>query len=85
MEIFAIDGTDEQYELCLDKARAFFTRAEEVASADNFDYAIEMYLDGIRQCPDALEDGHAPLRRLALIRQGKGGKKASMIETKEGL
>lgn len=51
-----------------------------MASADNFDYAIELYLEGIRLCPDALEDGHAPLRRLALIRQGKGGKKPSMLE-----
>ena len=47
---------------------------------DNFDYAIELYLDGLRLCPDALEDGHAPLRRLGLIRQGKGGKKPSMVE-----
>jgi len=30
--------------------------------------------------PDALEDGHAPLRKLALVRQGKGGKRPSMIE-----
>lgn len=64
----------------MDKAKAFFTRGEEVASADNFDYAIDLYLEGLRLCPDALEDGHAPLRRLALIRQGKGGKKPSMIE-----
>ena len=64
----------------LQKARAFFTRAEEVASTDNFDYAIDLYLDGLRFAPDALEDGHGPLRRLALIRQGKGGKKPSMME-----
>lgn len=65
----------------LQKARAFFTRAEEVASTDNFDYAIDLYLKGLQFSPDALEDGHAPLRRLALIRQGKGGKKPSMIES----
>ena len=64
----------------LQKARAFFTRAEEVASTDNFDYAIDLYLKGLHFSPDALEDGHAPLRRLALVRQGKGGKKPSMIE-----
>jgi tetratricopeptide (TPR) repeat protein len=64
----------------LEKARAFFTRAEEVAATDNFDYAIDMYLEGLKQSPDALEDGHAPLRRLALIRQGKGGKKPSMMD-----
>ena len=70
----------DAYEECLNKARAFFERAEEVAATDNFDYAIELYLDGLRHCPDTLEDGHAPLRRLSLIRQGKGGKKSSIIE-----
>jgi tetratricopeptide (TPR) repeat protein len=64
----------------LEKAKAFFTRAEEVAATDNFDYAIDLYLDGLKQSPDALEDGHAPLRKLALIRQGKGCKKPSIIE-----
>lgn len=64
----------------LDKARAFFQRAEEVAATDNFDYAIDMYLEGLRCAPDALEDGHAPLRRMALIRQGKGGKKPSITD-----
>ncbi len=62
----------------LEKAMAFFQRAEEVAATDNFDYAIDMYLEGLRLSPDALESGHAPLRRNALIRQGKGGKKPSI-------
>lgn len=70
----------DPYEIGLAKARAFFERAEEVASTDNFDYAIDLYLEGLKQSPDALEDGHAPLRRLALMRQGKGGKKPSMME-----
>lgn len=68
------------YEMALSKARAFFERAEEVASTNNFNYAIELYLDGLRLSPDALEDGHAPLRQLSLIRQVKGGKKPSMVE-----
>jgi len=71
---------DDSFDAGLDKARAFFARAEEVASTDNFDYAIDLYLEGLRFAPDALEDGHAPLRRLSLIRQGKGGKKPSMLE-----
>ena len=70
----------DPYDIALSKARAFFKRAEEVASTNNFDYAIELYLDGLRLSPDALEDGHAPLRQLGLIRQGKGGKKPSMVE-----
>ena len=71
---------ENDIEVCLKKARAFFERAEEVVATDNFDYAIEMYLEGLRLCPDALEDGHAPLRKLALIRQGKGGKKPSTMD-----
>ncbi|MHC5094863.1 MAG: hypothetical protein ACYSOU_01980, partial [Planctomycetota bacterium] len=70
----------DPYDIALSKARAFFERAEEVASTNNFDYAIELYLDGLRLSPDALEDGHAPLRQLGLIRQGQGGKKPSMVE-----
>ena len=70
----------DPYDIALSKARAFFERAEEVASTNNFDYAIELYLDGLRLSPDALEDGHAPLRQLGLIRQGRGGKKPSMVE-----
>lgn len=70
----------DDYENTLAKARAFFGRAEEVAATDNFDYAIDLYLEGLSFDPDALEDGHAPLRRLALIRQGKGGKRPSMVE-----
>jgi len=63
----------------LEKAITFFERAEEIASTDNFNYAIDMYLEGLRRVPDAVEDGHIPLRRIALIRQGKGGKKPSVL------
>ncbi len=69
---------DAQEDVNLKKAQAFFQRGEEVAATDNFDYAIDMYIEGLRKFPDALEDGHIPLRRLALIRQGKGGKKPSI-------
>lgn len=51
-----------------------------MAETDNFDYAIDLYLQGLKLSPDALEDGHAPLRKLALIRQGKKGKKPSMLD-----
>ena len=62
----------------MEKAVAFFQRAEQVADTDNFDYAIDLYMEGLRLSPDALEAGHAPLRKLSLIRQGKGGKKPSI-------
>jgi hypothetical protein len=43
------------------KARAFFDKAAKVAETDNFDYAIDMYLQGLRHAPDALKEGHLPL------------------------
>jgi TolA-binding protein len=63
-----------------DKARAFFERGQEAAERDNFDYAIDMYIEGLGYAPDALAEGHIPLCELALRRQGKGGKKPSMME-----
>jgi tetratricopeptide (TPR) repeat protein len=63
----------------LTKAVPFFRRAEEVAATDNFDYAIDMFIEGLQRAPDALE-GHKPLRHNALIRQAKGGKKPSVID-----
>jgi len=62
------------------KAYAFFERARKAADTENFDYAIEMYLEGIRYDPDALEQGHLRLFELAMNRQGKDGKKPSMME-----
>lgn len=62
------------------KALAFFERARQVAESSNFDYAIEMYLEGLQCDPDALEQGHLRLYEMALHRQSKGGKKPSMVE-----
>ena len=60
----------------LDRARDFFRRGSEVAYALNFDYAIELYLDGLNFWPEALEEGHMKLREIALRRQAAGGKKS---------
>ena len=62
------------------KAKAFFDKADNVAETKNFDYAIDMYLQGLRYAPDALREGHLPLAELALQRQGSGNKKPSMME-----
>ncbi|MGD0552994.1 MAG: tetratricopeptide repeat protein [Sedimentisphaerales bacterium] len=62
------------------KAKQFFDKADEAAANLNFDYAIGLYLDGLRCNPDALQDGHLQLRELALRRQVKGGKKPSIME-----
>jgi tetratricopeptide (TPR) repeat protein len=62
------------------KARAFFDKANKVAETKNYDYAIDMYLQGLHYAPDALMEGHLPLAELALQRQSSGGKKPSMME-----
>jgi len=58
------------------KARLFFTKGAETAYTLNYDYAIELYLDGLMFWPDALEEGHKPLRDIALRRHAAGGKKS---------
>jgi tetratricopeptide (TPR) repeat protein len=67
------------------KARSFFEKAQAVAKANNIDYAIDIYIQGLRHSPDALEEGHLPLCELALQRQKKGGKKPSMVDRMKGL
>jgi tetratricopeptide (TPR) repeat protein len=62
------------------KTRAFFEKARKVAETKNFDYAIDMYLEGLRYSPEAIEEGHLPLCELALERQRRGGKKPTMME-----
>ena len=62
------------------KAGAFFERAQEAAEKGGFDYAIDMYLEGLRYAPDALEQGHLPLCELALQRKAKAGSKPSISE-----
>ncbi len=64
----------------LSKAAAFFSRAQEVASTDNFDYAIDLFIEGLQRAPDAVDEGHKLLRYTARVRQAKGGKKPSVIE-----
>ena len=62
------------------KAGAFFESAQEAAEKGGFDYAIDMYLEGLRYAPDALEQGHLPLCELALQRKAKAGSKPSISE-----
>ena len=53
----------------LAKARTFFEKALKVAEKNNFDYAIDMFLEGLRCAPDALHEGHLKLYALALRRK----------------
>jgi len=70
----------EEIDPALTRASVFFDKARQVAALNDYDYAIELYLKGLRCTPDALQDGHIPLCELALQRQKKGGKKPSIVE-----
>jgi len=72
--------SQEQVDPALARARGLFSKAREVAGANDFDYAIDLYLQGLHHQPDALEEGHLPLCEIALRRQKKGGKKPSAFE-----
>ena len=58
------------------RAREFFEKGSEVAYALNYDYAIELYLDGLSFWPENIEEGHNSLREIALRRHAAGGKKS---------
>lgn len=62
------------------KGKVFFDRADQVADMGNWDFAIEMYLQGIEREPDNIERGHQPLRQVSLNRKMKGGKPAGLME-----
>lgn len=61
------------------KAKAFFDRAKSVADAGQYDYAIEMYLQGLNIDPENV-DGHQALRDISLRRKASGGKDLGMFE-----
>jgi tetratricopeptide (TPR) repeat protein len=62
------------------KGQAFFERADEVAETGNWDYAIDLYLEGIKREPANVARGHQKLREVSLKRKFKGGKPVGMME-----
>lgn len=62
------------------EAKSFFANARKAAEGKQYDYAIDMYINGLTRAPDALEEGHLPLCELGFQRRGKGGRKPSMME-----
>ena len=57
------------------KGKLFFDRAKTVAESGNYDYAIEMFIDGLKREPGEVAQ-HEALRKVALERKVKGGKPA---------
>ena len=71
---------ESESEQSLAKAKVLFAKARTIAEGGNYDYAIDLYLEGVRFGPDALEEGHLGLCEMALHRASRGGKKPSMVE-----
>lgn len=61
------------------KARAFFDRAKAVADTGNFDYAIDLMIEGLKRDPDSVE-AHQMLREISLKRKASGGKELGVFE-----
>ena len=58
------------------KGKAYFDRAKTVADTGNYDYAIDMYIEGLFREPLNIPE-HEALRDISLRRKVKGGKPAS--------
>ncbi len=63
------------------KGKAFFDHGDQSAEISKWDYAIKMYLEGLRREPTNLERGHKKLREIGLKRKLTGGKPAGMFNT----
>jgi tetratricopeptide (TPR) repeat protein len=61
------------------KAKVFFDRGRTVAGTGNFEYAIEMYIQGLTLDPDAVE-GHQELRDISMKRKASGGKAIGFLD-----
>lgn len=64
------------------KAEAFFTRAKQTADTGNYDYSVEMYMQGLAIDPDSVET-HEALRKVSLKRKAQGGKALGMLKAME--
>jgi tetratricopeptide (TPR) repeat protein len=76
---------DKEIKEGLAEAKVLFDKAEGAGEAGDFDQAIELYLEGLGLAPDAVHEGHIPLRECGLRRQTEGGEKPSKAEVEERL
>jgi tetratricopeptide (TPR) repeat protein len=61
------------------KAQVFFDYGTSAASTGNYEYAIEMYLQGLALDPDST-DAHQKLRDISLKRKASGGKDLGFMD-----
>jgi len=61
------------------RATTFFEKGDQVVKQGGYDYAIEMYLQGLSIDPENV-DAHQTLREFSLKRKASGGKDMGMLE-----
>ena len=61
------------------RAKVFFDRGKTVAGTGNYEYAIEMYIQGLAVDPENVE-AHQVLREISLKRKASGGKDMGMFD-----
>lgn len=66
------------------KATRFFEHASAATDAGNYDFAIELYINGLAHAPDNM-DKHEALREVGLKRKLAGGKPAGFMTSKGGI
>ncbi len=64
-------------------AQRLFTHARKAADTKNYDYAIELYLQGLAQWPAAVEEGLKLLRVTGTARRMTGKKAPGFFETRK--
>ena len=64
------------------KAQRFFDHAKSVSATGQYDYAIEMFIQGLTLDPEDIEQ-HKALRELSLKRKVSGGKDLGMFEKRK--
>lgn len=57
-----------------ERARKLFAHARKAEESRNYDYAIELYVQGLAHWPDAIDEGLKKLRVVATARKQSGGK-----------
>ncbi len=65
------------------RARKLFEHALKAEETRNYDYAIELYVNGLASWPDAIDEGLKKLRVVATARKLGGGKPAGFLVTRK--
>ncbi|HVP13123.1 MAG TPA: hypothetical protein VMV94_18250 [Phycisphaerae bacterium] len=65
------------------EAHKWFAHARKAADTRNYDYAIELYVNGLALWPNAIEEGLKPLRVAGTARRLAGGKGAGFLAARK--